>query len=279
MATHPSYPLAAISEALNAWQTWDKKWSERKERPDIGEVLGVGSANTVFALKRAPDLVFRVRHNSASLSLNPPKLEIALWRAAAKLGFAPDILWVGANEDVVITRRLAFDELVEQAQSQLLKTVHESGITAPRLSLEETANRYAGTIKEKELGPLALNHRTPAILHDLQRLDNEPGCFCHNDLTPSNIGKLADSHLAIDWEYASLGSRHFDIAVATQTMENDARQAFAKRTAGAFFNLSQWQAACRVAPLMDHLWTLAVFGRAEGAQSKAVVEANWALHE
>ena len=279
MATHPSHPLAPISEALNAWQIWDQEWSMRKERPDIGEVLGVGSANTVFALDRAPDLVLRVRHNSASLSLNPPKLEIALWRAAAKLGFAPDVLWAGANENVVITRRLAFDGVGEQAQSQLLKTVHESDITAPRLSLVEAANRYAGTIKEKELVPLALNHRSPAILDDLQRLDSERPCFCHNDLTPSNIGKLAGSHFAVDWEYASLGSRHFDIAVATQTMQNEARQAFAKRTAGAFFNLSQWQAACRVAPLMDHLWTLAVFGRAEGAQSKAVVEANWALHE
>lgn len=279
MATHPSHPLAPISEALKAWPTWDQNWSARKARPDIGEVLGVGSANTVFALDRAPELVLRVRHNSASLSLNPPKLEIALWRAAAKLGFAPDVLWAGANEDVVITRRLAFDGAGEQPQSQLLKTLHESGITAPRLSLEETANRYAGTIKAKRLSPLALNHRTPTILDDLRRLDNEPACFCHNDLTPSNIGKLADSHLAVDWEYASLGSRHFDIAVATQTMENDARQAFAKRTAGAFFNLSQWHAACRVAPLMDHLWTLAVFGHVEEAQSKAIVEANWTLHE
>lgn len=279
MATRAGHPLAPLSDALNAWQVWAADPHLYHRRPGLGEVLGTGSANTVFALDRMPDRVLRVRHNSASLSLNPPEKEIELWRAAAKLGLAPHVLWVGANRNVVVTKRLTFGEIDEQAHSQLLKDIHESGITAPRLSLEQTAHRYAVTIMAKRLSHLAVDIRTPIIHDDLQRLDNEPACFCHNDLTPSNIGRRERSHLAIDWEYASLGNRHFDIAVASQYMEPTARYEFAEAVAGVFFDPHQWDAACRVALLMDHLWSLAALDHADGVLAKTVVEKNWTSYE
>ena len=277
MATHSGHPLAPISQALNAWQVWDQNWRARDARPDLGEVLGIGSANTVFSLDRVPDLVLRVRHNTASLSLNSPTQEIALWRSAAALGLAPDVLWAGPHEDVVITKRLTFDGIDENAHSRLLKNVHESGIRAPRLSLEKAATRYAEAIRERALSHLAVDIEIHAIREDLQQLDNEPGCFCHNDLTPTNIGKIEERYLAIDWEYASLGSRHFDIAVASQLMDDSDRDAFAERTAGAFFDRRQWQVACRVVPLMDHLWTVAALGHTEGVHSKKVLEESWGI--
>ena len=277
MATHPGHPLAPISEALNAWQVWDQNWRARDARPDLGEIIGVGSANTVFSLDREPDLVLRVRHNTASLSLNSPTQEIALWRSAAALGLAPDVLWAGPNEDVVITKRLTFDGIDDEAHSLLLQNVHESGIRAPRLSLETAATRYADAIRERALSHLAVDIDIPAIREDLQQLDNEPSCFCHNDLTPTNIGKIEGRYLAIDWEYASLGSRHFDIAVASQHMEENVRNKFATRTAGAFFDSRQWRVACRVVPLMDHLWTVAALGHTEGVRSKNVLEESWGI--
>ena len=277
MATHPGHPLAPISEALNAWQVWDQNWRARNARPDLGEVLGIGSANTVFSLDRVPDLVLRVRHNTASLSLNSPAQEIALWRSAAALGLAPDVLWAGPNEGIVITKRLTFDGIDEDAHSLLLKNVHESSIRAPRLSLEKAATRYAEAIRERELNQLAVDIDIPAIREDLQQLDNEPSCFCHNDLTPTNIGKIEGRYLAIDWEYASLGSRHFDIAVASRHMEENVRNTFAARTAGAFFDRRQWQVACRVAPLIDHLWTAAALGHMEGVHSKKILEKSWGI--
>ena len=275
MATHSGHPLAPISQALNAWQVWDQNWRARGARPDLGEVLGIGSANTVFYLDRVPDLVLRVRHNTASLSLNSPLEEISLWRAAAALGLAPDVLWAGPNDDVVITKRLTFDGIDEEAHSQLLKNVHDSSIRAPRLSLEKAATRYAEAIREREVSHLAVDIEIPAIREDLQQLDNEPSCFCHNDLTPTNIGKIEGRCLAIDWEYASLGSRHFDIAVASQHMEDHARDTFAQKTAGSFFDLRQWRVACRVVPLIDHLWTVAALGHTEGVRSKKMFEESW----
>ena len=277
MATHTDHPLAPIAEALNAWQIWDQNGHARGARPDLGEVLGIGSANTVFSLDRAPDLVLRVRHNMASLSLNSPTQEIRLWRAAAALGLAPDVLWAGTKEDVVITKRLTFDGIDENAHSHLLKSVHESTIDAPRLSLEEAATRYADAIRERDRSHLTVDIDIPALREDLQQLDNESSCFCHNDLTPINIGNIAGRYLAIDWEYASLGSRHFDIAVASQHMEETVRNTFAEKTAGASFDQHQWQAARRVVPLMNHLWSVAALGHAEGVQSKKRLEESWGV--
>ena len=279
MATHPGHPLAPISEALNAWQVWDQNWHARGARPDLGAVLGIGSANTVFSLDRAPDLVLRVRHNMASLSVNSPAQEITLWRAAAALGLAPDVLWAGTKEDVVITTHLTFEGIDEDAHSHLLKSVHESTLDGPRLWLEKAATRYVDAIRERALSHLAVDINIPAIQRDLQQLDNEPACFCHNDLTPTNIGHLAGQYLAIDWEYAALGSRHFDIAVASQHMEEPVRSTFAEKTAGASFDQHQWQVACRAVPLMDHLWTLAALGHTDGVQSKRMLEEGWGLHE
>ena len=277
MATHPGHPLAPISEALNAWQIWDQNGHARGARPDLGEILDIGSANTVFSLDRAPDLVLRVRHNMASLSLNSPTQEITLWQAAASLSLAPDVLWAGTNGDVVITRRLTFDGIDENAHSQLLKSVHESDIWAPRLSLEKAATRYADAIRKRDLSHLAVDIELPAVREDLQQLDNEPSCFCHNDLTPTNIGSIGGRYLAIDWEYAALGSRHFDIAVESHHMEEPVRNTFAEKTAGASFDQYQWQVACRVVPLMDHLWTLAALGHTEGVHSKKSLEKRWGI--
>ena len=163
------------------------------------------------------------------------------------------------------------------AHSHLLKSVHESTVDAPRLSLEKAATRYTNAIRERGLSHLTVDIDIPAVREDLQQLDNEPSCFCHNDLTPTNIGRLAGRYLAIDWEYAALGSRHFDIAVASHHMEEPVRNTFAEKTAGASFDQYQWQVACRVVPLMDHLWTLAALGHTEGVHSKKSLEKRWGI--
>jgi len=62
-------------------------------------------------------------------------------------------------------------------------------------------------------------------------------------------------------------------------MEETVRNTFAEKTAGASFDEHQWQVACRVVPLMDHLWTLAALGHTHGVQSKRMLEESWGLHE
>ena len=189
MATHDGPPLAQITEALNAWPNWRTGAPIENERPEVGEVLGVGSANTVFSLDRAPNFVLRARHNARSMSLNPPDRELAIWRQAARLDLAPPVAWASKNSDVVITSRLHFDLVDEEEHSELLMRIHESELAAPRLSLEQTAEHYTAAIRSRGLAHLAIDLNAQAIRADLRRLDNESPCFCHNDLTSSNIGR------------------------------------------------------------------------------------------
>lgn len=280
MATHARDTLAApIEEALNAWGVWGRRFPSVVSRPALGEVLGAGSANTVFVLDHTPALVLRVRHTADSMSVNTPEQEIAIWEQAAALGMAPSIAWVGQQSGAVITTRLQFNDVDPTVHSELLRRIHESSITASRLSLEQTACRYARQIESKGLGHLALDVNIPAILDDLRLLDNEVPCFCHNDLTPRNVGCSKGNYLAIDWEYAASGSRHFDIAIASQGMHVASRDGFAKITAGVFFDKNSWQAACRVALLMEHLWTLAARSQVEDSFSRTSLGKQWMPHE
>ena len=64
---------------------------------------------------------------------------------------------------------------------------------------------------------------------------------------------------------------------ASQYMEENVRNTFATRTAGTFFDRRQWQVACRVVPLMDHLWTVAALGHTDGVQSKQMLEESWGV--
>ena len=57
------------------------------------------------------------------------------------------------------------------------------------------------------------------------------------------------------------------------------RDGFAKITAGVFFDKNSWQAACRVALLMEHLWTLAARGQVEDSFSRTSLGKQWMPHE
>ena len=263
MATYPRHALAPISEALAAWEDWGYQTSTDRLPPVLGEIIGEGSANTVYGLKEAPECVLRVRHRSPSGDVNTSQQELSLWRELANLDLAPPVIWSTAHADVVVTLKLGFDDVAEGAHSELLRRIHASRPKALRLSLEETANRYSQRIASRGLSHLALDYQHEPVMTDLRRLDAEPPCFCHNDLTPSNIGTLAQRLWAIDWEYAAYGSRHFDIAVASQAMEIRERETFAAITADSYFDPDTWEAACRIALLMTHLWALATIGDRE----------------
>ena len=88
-------------------------------------------------------------------------------------------------------------------------------------------------------------------------LDSESPVFCHNDLSSYNVGWLGDRLLAIDWEYAAMGSPHYDVASASEGMKHNERHEFAMRVLEDTFDKNLWSTACRVVPLINYLWALA----------------------
>ena len=278
MAKNPDYRLASVQEVLDHWGQWNGDFSGSM-RPELHEVVGEGTAHRVYTLRGAPNWVLRLSTKRHNHSVNNHSAELASWRRAASAGLAPRIGCESKDGQAVITQRLIFNEVPPREHAALLRSIHALPDSSPPLSLKKITARYWEAIAHKSLTELALDPRSANISKDLELLDSESPCFCHNDLTPENIGRSNDQFLAVDWEYAARGNRHFDIAIASEHMALSKRYAFAKAVAGNAFKEANWQAACRVSLLTTHLWQLAVNNTTSEALTQKALARIWTNHE
>ena len=278
MAKNPDYHLTSVQEALHHWRQWTGDFSGSMQ-PELHEVVGEGTAHRVYSLRGAPDWVLRLSTKRHNHSVNNHSTELASWRRAASAGLAPRIGYESRDSQAVITQRLVFNDVPTDNHAALLRSIHALPDSSPPLSLKKITAQYWEAIEHKSLTNLALDPHSSRIANDLELLDSEPPCFCHNDLTPENIGRSGDQFLAVDWEYAAGGNRHFDIAIASEHMIHSKRYAFAEAVAGNGFKEANWRAACRVALLVTHLWQLAVNNTTSEALSLKALARIWTNHE
>jgi thiamine kinase-like enzyme len=142
-------------------------------------------------------------------------------RRAAELGIAPAVL--AADEDFLVTEYLAGGPMdggrlraAPESAAAALRSFHDSGLELPaRFWVPELLDLYAGIVAERG-GELPESYR-PAqalvgrIAEALPLSDPVP---CHDDLLPGNIlARAADPDRAVlvDWEYAGMGHRLFDL--------------------------------------------------------------------
>ena len=107
-----------------------------------------------------------------------------------------------------------------------------------------------------------LTQELDTLLNDMQQLTlhhNEP-VLCHNDLHLSHV--RAD-YTCVDWEYAAMGSRYFDVAmcvVINQLSDNEQTQLFtqyAQLTQKNIDEVAQQTALyIRLALIINHAWAL-----------------------
>ncbi|QKT05721.1 phosphotransferase [Mycoplasma sp. OR1901] len=93
-----------------------------------------------------------------------------------------------------------------------LKTLHDSELKFPKSNHSARVKKYRQILKEKKIKIDVLDKyykRINLILSKSQH--NRP---LHNDLYTANIIKRAKDNkiFFIDWEYASMGDKHFDLA-------------------------------------------------------------------
>ena len=278
MAKNSDYRLASVQEVLDRWRQWNGD-APGSLRPALHEMVGEGTAHRVYTLRDAPHWVLRLSTKRHNCAVNDHPAELASWRRAASAGLAPRIGCESQDGQVVITQRLIFNDVPPRDHATLLRSIHALPDSSPALSLKKITTQYWEAIVHKSLTELALDPRSASISNDLELLDSESPCFCHNDLTPENIGHSDDQFLALDWEYAARGNRHFDIAIASEHMTRSKRYAFAKAVAGDSFKETNWRAACRVALLTTHLWQLAVNGSTTEALTQKALAQIWTHHE
>ena len=160
-------------------------------------------------------------------------VEAAAQRQAAALGIAPEVLHVVMPEGFLVTRFEPGSEVADITEpvtmAQLtaaLRSFHGSAPLSGRFDCFEVADTYAtASIARGVQLPPQFPHAA-AVAADIQTVFKawqEPEVPCHHDLLNANLLRADDGRLLIlDWEYAGMGSRWFDLGNMATNHELDA---------------------------------------------------------
>jgi thiamine kinase-like enzyme len=140
---------------------------------------------------------------------------------AARLGIAPAVL--AAEEDCLVTEFLKGGPMqgerlraAPDSVAAALRAFHDSGLELPvRFWVPELLERYAEIVAER--GGELPDSYAPAqalVARIAQVLPLSEPVPCHDDLLPGNILARTpepDRAVLVDWEYAGMGHRLFDL--------------------------------------------------------------------
>jgi thiamine kinase len=172
---------------------------------------------------RQDDIVVRIS-NSAEQALQIDRQSEALVLAAvSEAGIGPDVLLCDPSQRVLVTRYLgdtwaetdAVKEENIQRLGQLFRRLHR--VSPPtgvrRVELNDTLEGYFRTLQERGMQPALTTKslRERALQVAMKLRENSAATLCHNDVHHLNVTDDGTLRL-IDWEYAGVGQRLFDLA-------------------------------------------------------------------
>jgi thiamine kinase-like enzyme len=144
--------------------------------------------------------------------------------AAARLGVGPPTAAMLEHPPALVTKFVTGDH-VEAADLRrpeaiasvagLLRRFHESGTTLPvEFNSFRIVESYARMARERGVRApetyREMHRRAHQIEHALRGADHTL-VPCHNDLLAANFIRGADGFCIVDWEYAGMGNRFFDL--------------------------------------------------------------------
>jgi thiamine kinase-like enzyme len=162
---------------------------------------------------------------------------------AARLGIAPVVL--ASDEDCLVTAYLAGGPIdgerlrsAPESAAAALRSFHDSGLQLPaRFWVPELLDDYAGIVAERggEL-PEGYGPARALVARIAEVLPLSDPVPCHDDLLPGNIlarDTEPDRAVLVDWEYAGMGHRLFDLG--NLAVNNEFDQAGQERLLAAYF--------------------------------------------
>ena len=144
---------------------------------------------------------------------------------AAKLGLAPKVAAKLEDPPCLVTcfvegREMTPEDLhrpeaVDQVAASLRK-FHDSGLTLPtRFQVVDIAVDYAEVVRERGGQPPQPFEQSLASAREVVEAVSDDAEHspvpCHNDLLPANFLSGAERIVIVDWEYAGMGDRFFDL--------------------------------------------------------------------
>lgn len=226
-----------LAQTLGQWQQWQCD-PPLPAAPELVDILRAGRSNHSLHVAAPDGRAFAVRIDGASPAVHGLNRN-AEWRTLAdahRAGLAPCPRY--RNPDI---GSLVCDYLVHEAPPQmdwtavgeLLRNIHALPHRHHRLDLPERMLSYTRLLEHRDIAAgvdypdcrdrvIALLDAHPTAANDL--------VLCHNDLLAANRLYSGGRLWALDWEYAAMGNRWYDIAVAIHGDElgdNDARDLLA----------------------------------------------------
>jgi thiamine kinase-like enzyme len=146
-------------------------------------------------------------------------------RQAAALGLAPKVAAALEDPTCLVTcfvagREMAAEDLREPDAvtevGRALREFHDSGLELPTdFQVLEIARSYAEVARSRGSEPPgAFDDAFAGARAIVQAVADDPEHApvpCHNDLLPANFLRGEDRIVIVDWEYAGMGDRFFDL--------------------------------------------------------------------
>jgi thiamine kinase-like enzyme len=161
-------------------------------------------------------------------------------KAAAELGFAPRVVTLMEDPPCLVTT-FVHGEHVEAGDlresetlaevARKLRALHDSGTELPKRfdpfrlyeDYAETARAHSADLPQGYDAALAAARQVEEVVAGQPGHESVPS---HNDLLPGNFLRDADGMELIDWEYAGMGDRWFDLGnFAANNELNDDQEA------------------------------------------------------
>jgi thiamine kinase-like enzyme len=176
--------------------------------------LGGGITNRNYRVSFAGrDCVVRLPGKDTALLGISREAERLANETAAGLGLAPEV--VAADKECLVTEYVGGrpGDASPDAIAPALRTFHDSGLELPvRFWVPDLLDEYAGIVEARggELPSQYAAARAVAqkVADALPLTEPVPS---HNDLLPANVLGTRQGVLLVDWEYAGMGHRLFDL--------------------------------------------------------------------
>jgi thiamine kinase-like enzyme len=191
-------------------------------RTIVSRPLGGGITNHNFLLEaEGGPLVLRIGGKDTEALGIDRRTEIAAARMAAGIGVGPEVVTVVEPEGYLVTRfiqgepippeRMRTRELIERLAPRL-RLIHEADPIPGRFNPHRVVEAYATTAATRGVEVPNDYAWAKEIADAIERTRGpQAEVPCHNDLLNANF-ILSDEHVwIVDWEYAGMGDRLFDL--------------------------------------------------------------------
>lgn len=267
------HPTERLNQGLAEWECWALD-TPLNHAPTLGGLLAEGSGHAIYEIldqQHEPlPVVARIRLRATRSGSEAFEQELAAWLPASENGLAPQVVYTD-HIALVICRRMepAIKPVAAATLGALCRDIHALPVTLPRLSLHTEIDTYLQAL------PLAQQREWQRAMHErhvgeaLTLLERDTTVFCHNDLTEGNLMSDGDRLVAIDWEYAAMGSRYFDIAIAAGSRTLPERREMYQAALPDHVDERLLKAGLCVASLVTALW------QAQFAVTEAPSPTDW----